>query len=104
MSVSSRLRAFGAALAISAGLLAVPTGAALAVTCAQVEVTARGENARFQWLARSKAKANWRRKVRETTGLGAAFSNWNIAMNADEECLTGPVGTICTFTGIPCKP
>jgi hypothetical protein len=72
-------------------------------TCASVAVEARGEPASFMWLAKTKARANWRHKVREMTGLGADFSNWSRASNAQERCLSGPSGTLCIFTGYPCK-
>ena len=77
---------------------------AKAETCGAEAVTARGEASRFTWLAKTKARANWRRKVRGTTGLGADFSNWQKAKDTEERCLTGPEGTVCVFTGLPCKP
>jgi hypothetical protein len=55
------------------------------------------------WLAKTKARANWRRKVRATPGLGADYSNWGAAETSDERCITGDDGTTCVFTGYPCK-
>lgn len=54
------------------------------------------------WLAKTKARANWRRKVRATTGLGTEFSNWNDAETSEERCITAEGGTVCVFTGYPC--
>ena len=78
--------------------------AAHARECAQNPVTARGEPASYSWLARTKARANWRRKVRAIPGLGAAYATWDHAAEAEERCLSGPEGTVCIFTGTPCKP
>jgi hypothetical protein len=72
--------------------------------CAATAVEARGEQSRFVWLAKSKARANWRRKVRSTPGLGTKYANWARAETTDERCLTGPLGTLCIFTGTPCLP
>ncbi|MGL4397227.1 MAG: hypothetical protein ACRCS9_11855 [Hyphomicrobium sp.] len=88
-------------LAAAVAVAAAPQPAS-AKTCSQVSIEARGEQARFMWLAKSKARANWRRKVRATTGLGAPFSNWARADNTEERCLSGPAGTLCIFTGTPC--
>ncbi len=88
-------------LAFSAAVF-VPNLAAHATTCAGSPVEARGEPSRYEWLAKTKARANWRRKVRATPGLGATYANWTHAENTDEHCLTGPAGTVCIFTGTPC--
>ena len=78
--------------------------AAGAQTCAPAAVSARGEPSAFKWLARTKARANWRAKVRKLKGLGAPYSDWNRAHNQTEDC--GPDGRAmaCTFTGLPCRP
>lgn len=90
-----------AALAsISIVTLSVP---AKADTCAAASVTARGENSRFMWSAKTKARANWRRRVRGLPGLGPNYDNWSRAKDTDETCLSGPTGTLCIFTGTPCK-
>ena len=88
--------------------VAVPIGwvdvaAAQSMSCAQVAVSARGEPARFEFLARTKARANWRARVRMTPGLGDLFANWQRAMNTQERCISGPDGTVCTMTGTPCR-
>jgi hypothetical protein len=77
---------------------------AFADTCASSPITARGEESRFIWLAKTKARANWRAKVRAITSLGPDYANWARAQNTEERCLTGPAGTMCTFTGVPCRP
>ncbi|HPG89459.1 MAG TPA: hypothetical protein PLD46_07370 [Hyphomicrobium sp.] len=78
--------------------------AANAMTCAETAIEARGEQSRFVWSAKGKARANWRSKVRRTPGLGDAYANWARAQNTDERCLTGPAGTLCIFVGTPCIP
>lgn len=79
-------------------------GPAEASTCSLTSIEARGEQSRFVWLAKTKTRANWRRKVRQTPGLGTAYANWARAENTEERCLTGPAGTVCIFTGTPCLP
>ncbi len=93
-------RWIGLAVAFAA-LSATPAAAA---TCAGEAIEVRGEQSRYVWLAKSKAKANWRAKVRKTTGLGPPYANWARAANTDERCLTGPAGTVCIFKGTPCIP
>ena len=77
---------------------------AIAATCAGTPVEARGEQSRFVWIAKTKARANWRAKVRRTPELGAKYANWARAGNTEERCLTGPAGSLCIFTGTPCLP
>ncbi len=92
------------ALALSAltSALCVHAKSAQSATCAGSPIEARGEASRFEWLAKTKARANWRRKVRLTPGLGAAYANWARADNTEERCLSGPAGSLCIFTGLPC--
>lgn len=80
------------------------TGPAIAATCHDKPISARGEAARYEWLAKTKARANWRREVRTTTGLGTDWAVWAQARDTEERCLIGPEGTLCIFTGTPCKP
>ena len=75
---------------------------ALAATCAGSPIEARGEASRFQWIAKAKARASWRARVRATPGLGPAYANWSHAENTEERCITGPKDTLCVFTGLPC--
>jgi hypothetical protein len=76
----------------------------LAATCAGAQIEARGEQSRFVWIAKIKARANWRAKVRRTPDLGPNYANWAHAANTEERCLSGPAGTLCIFAGTPCLP
>lgn len=94
-----------AVLAVSCGLaVSLAARPAYANACAATAIEARGEQSRFLWLAKTKARANWRAKVRSNPGTGAAYANWARAQNTEERCLTGPAGTVCIFTGTPCLP
>lgn len=93
-----------AAAAASQFLVAVALAdAPLAKTCASEPVYAAGEKASYEWLARIKAHANWRAKVRVLPDLGDPYANWKNAENTTERCFSGPEGTVCQFTGIPCR-
>lgn len=72
--------------------------------CGPSPVMARGEQSKFVWLAKVKARALWRHKVRSTPGLGPGYANWARAQNTEERCMTGGAGTVCIFTGTPCLP
>jgi hypothetical protein len=89
----------GALVTLAASLPAHAAGK----TCSDAAVSARGEPARFMWLAKTKARANWRRRVRATTGLGTEYSNWGNAETSEERCITAEGGTVCIFSGYPCK-
>ncbi|MEQ1716493.1 MAG: hypothetical protein ABL907_10995, partial [Hyphomicrobium sp.] len=58
--------------ALIASAFLIQAGAASAASCASEQIEARGEQSRFLWLAKTKARANWRRKVRTNPALGAA--------------------------------
>ena len=45
-------------------------------------------------MAKTKARANWRRKVRSMPGIGPGYANWARAENTEERCMTGPSGTV----------
>lgn len=94
-----------AALLLAAGsspfLISSPVKAG---ACSQTSVMARGEESRFVWMAKVKARALWRQKVRAMPGLGPNYANWARAQNTEERCLTGGAGTVCIFTGTPCLP
>ena len=91
-------------LAVATIILTISTpGMALADTCAAGPVKARGEPSTFQWLAMTKARANWRSRVRATKALGPAYSTWTRAQNRTEDCAPTPRGTVCVFGGVPCK-
>ena len=93
-----------AATSLALGILSLSSTASIALTCATGAIEARGEPSRYQWLAKTKARANWRARVRKTPGLGAPYANWARASNTDERCLIGPGGTLCIFSGTPCVP
>lgn len=84
-------------------LLLASSHAALAKTCADAEIYASGEPASYEWLARIKTHANWRSKIRSMPNLGDPYANWENAENWTERCFSGPTGTVCQFTGIPCR-
>lgn len=90
-------------LAVPLVCVALPSQT-FALTCAETAIEARGEQSRYEWSAKGKARANWRSKVRRTPGLGAAYANWARAKNTEEHCMSGPAGTLCIFTGTPCVP
>ena len=98
MPISKKV--FGTAFLLAACL----SGTAQAAACHDAAVSARGEPSRFVWIAKTKARANWRRKVRSISGLGADWAVWGNASETEERCLSGPEGTLCIFTGTPCKP
>lgn len=91
-------------LIVSAAALLPLVGRANAATCASQSVEARGEPSKFLWLAKTKTRANWRRKVRSMPGLGSDYANWARAEATEEKCYSGPEGHLCIFTGTPCKP
>lgn len=78
------------------------TPQARAEVCSDHALMARGEPARLEWLAKTKARANWRARVRATPGLGDAFSGWRLAHDVHESCAPAEGGTACSFSGIPC--
>lgn len=92
------------ALVLAMLLPVVVPAPVLAGACGPSPVMARGEESQFVWLAKTKARANWRRKVRSIPDLGPDYANWARAQNTEERCLTGPAGTVCIFTGVPCAP
>lgn len=91
------------ALATAAIAVAANPAAAADKTCASEPVYASGEPASYEWLARIKTHANWRAKVRALPSLGDPYANWKRAENTTERCFSGPDGTVCQFTGIPCR-
>ncbi len=92
-----------AALVMLAGLVSSALPAIADPVCSQAAVSSQGEPARFEWLAKTKARANWRAKVRALSELGPDYANWNIAAERSEICSDGPDGVTCLFTGTPCK-
>ena len=97
-------------LAAVVALVAIPVAASAADSsaipgkiCAAESVYASGEPSSFEWMARIKTHANWRAKVRVMPGLGDPYANWKRAENTTERCFSGPAGTVCQFTGVPCR-
>lgn len=91
---------------LAAATLIVSLGthnAAAGGLCANLPVAARGELASFEWLAKTKARANWRSRVRATKALGESYSSWNRAKERQEVCDNWGRGIVCTFSGIPCQ-
>lgn len=99
-------RSIGVVTLLVVAGVAVVGGAqwARAETCAARPVSAQGEFSRFVWLAKTKARANWRRKVRLSAGLGPAYANWAKARDTEERCIEVQGRTYCIFTGTPCRP
>lgn len=92
------------AVLLAAGVMAATLpNPASAKTCVDEVITVRGEPATFKWLARSKARANWRSRIRVTQGLGDPFANWALAEDAEEQCVTQADGTVCRLSGRPCS-
>ncbi len=95
-----------AALALTVTTSVVDAADPLEITgkkCATEPVYASGEPASYEWMARIKTHANWRAKVRVMPGLGDPYANWKRAEDTTERCFSGPTGTVCQFTGTPCR-
>lgn len=95
-----------AAAAMSAAIVPVYAAGEPAIpgkACSSEPVNASGEPASYEWLARIKAHSNWRAKVRVLPNLGDPYANWKNAESTTERCISGPEGTVCQFTGIPCR-
>jgi hypothetical protein len=92
-----------AACAALAALTAAATAPARAVTCADRLVQARGEPARFEVLAKAKARGNWRAQVRAMPAFGPQYSNWSKALDADYRCTNAEGGYSCTAVARPCR-
>lgn len=90
--------------ALALGMAAGGAGSALAAQCAPARVSARGEPSVFQWLALTKAKGNWRAKVRRTKALGGLYADWRRAENRTEDCGPDGKGIACTVSAVPCRP
>jgi hypothetical protein len=82
-------------------VLGVPPASAL--VCATTPVSARGEPSQLEWLAKTKARANWRSRVRATAQLGVLYSTPSRAIDANSACVAEKRGTVCTFTATPCR-
>jgi hypothetical protein len=91
---------FGMTLVVS---MWIGAPAASALVCATETISARGEPSKLEWLAKTKARANWRSRVRATAQLGALYSTPARAVEANSACFADKGGTVCTFTAIPCR-
>ncbi|MCH9808120.1 MAG: hypothetical protein K0U74_10330 [Alphaproteobacteria bacterium] len=99
----SPLRSATGCLVVTLAILATATSPVAAKTCSSDPVYASGEPSSYEWLARIKTHANWRTKVRTLPGLGDPYANWKLAESTTERCFSGPKGTVCQFSGIPCR-
>lgn len=72
-------------------------------TCADRAVTARGDPSRFEVLAKAKARANWRAKVRAVPTLGAAYADFSRALAADYRCSQKDGRHVCVAVAHPCR-
>lgn len=86
-----------------AGALFTNVPAALAQTCAVEAISARGDFSRFEWSARAKARASWRRKVRLNPDLGVAYSDWNEARDREVRCIKSERSVYCMLSAKPCR-
>ena len=95
------LRLAAATAALSAALgTGIP---AVAATCAEQTVSARGEPSRFELLAKAKARGNWRAKVRAMPTLGAAYADWSKAWATHYRCSRKEGRHVCTAVAHPCR-
>lgn len=93
------------ALALVAFLVLAAAAPAVAEpVCAGAPMSAKGEASRYQWLAKTKAHANWRAAVRAMADLGPDYANWRKAADVSYDCKDRDGLVSCTFTGTPCKP
>jgi len=99
-----------AAIAMTSGMLAAGTAAmltaaspALAVTCADDAVQARGEPSRFELVAKAKARGNWRAHVRALPKFGPLYANWSISASPAYNCSQGQDGYACIAIARPCR-
>jgi hypothetical protein len=99
----ARVTTLPAALAILAAQALVTGDAAAAATCADRPVTARGDPSRFEVIAKTNARANWRAKVRSMPALGAAYANWSRALAAEYQCSQQDGFYLCTAVAHPCR-
>lgn len=90
----------GTTLLLTLGL-GVPSASAL--VCATSPISARGEPSKYEWLAKTKARANWRSRVRATAQLGGPYSTPARAVDANSACVADQRGTACIFTATPCR-
>jgi hypothetical protein len=83
-------------------LVVVPLRVLAADSCSEHAVAARGEPSRYEFLAKAKARGNWRAKVRAMPELGAAYADWYKALAAEYDCTPSDAGIICVARAHPC--
>jgi hypothetical protein len=103
MGASSLGASIAAVLAVASLSVCDAATAVAADICAETAMTARGEPSSLEWLAKTKARANWRSRVRATPKLGTAYSTWSRAAQPVERCEMSSKGLVCTSTAIPCR-
>ncbi len=91
------------ALLVSASICVLAPTVAIAATCAERPVVARGDASRFEMLAKAKARGNWRAKVRAMPTLGAAYANFNKAWAGYYRCSQKAGQHTCMAVGHPCR-
>lgn len=110
--ISDRARRFRSVLGLvlasgiacsTAFLETAPVAAQQDAACGAEVITAHGEPSRYEWLAKTKARANWRRRVRGLPGLGPNYADWKHAADQTMSCISGTAGSVCTISGIPCR-
>ena len=89
--------------ALVLAFLAAGGSPALAANCADEAVTARGEPARYEVLAKAKARGNWRAKVRAMPTLGAPYADWGKAWAGHYRCSQKDSQHTCVAVGHPCR-
>ena len=90
--------------AVVAALTVMSSGSvALAATCAERPVQARGDPSRYEVLAKAKARGNWRAKVRAMPTLGALYADWSKAAAADYRCVHEDGRFTCVAVAQPCR-
>jgi hypothetical protein len=102
-TASAAAAVLGLVLAGSASSSGAQTPTRPGVTCAQDEVSAKGEPASYRWLALLKARGNWRGKVRAMPRLGAAYATVGIAHNPTERCIFNTGSVVCSVIATPCR-
>ncbi len=95
-------RQWVAGLALAGAVLVSSAPKTAAAVCGMEPVRARGEPSRFDTLARAKARAAWRAKVRALPALGPKYAAWAAAQDIEERCIRNDDVVYCIFVGTPC--
>jgi hypothetical protein len=89
--------------AVAALIASSAAQSALAATCAERPVQARGDPSRFEVVAKAKARGNWRARVRAMPTLGASYADWSKASDADYRCGQEDGRYRCMAIARPCR-